>query len=165
MEKELGPLNEGGFYAERQGYYLPGAPTSTWETGMTPMAGINNAGIRFYSTTFDLDVPTGYTVPLALDFGEGNISNICPVRVSMWVNGYQMGKYVSNIGPQTLFPAPEGVWNYQGSNTVAVQVWALTTCGGDTWDLHLTAGTLIQTGYGTVGAAPQPTWTARANAY
>ena len=87
----------------------------------------------------------------------------------MWVNGYQFGKYVSNLGPQTLFPVPEGIWNYQGSNTVAIELWAMGQCGGgyasSAPHLALRAGTPIQSGYGTVQAAPQPRYTARTATY
>ncbi len=29
-------------------------------------------------------------------------------RAQLWVNGYQFGKYVNHIGPQTKFPVPQG---------------------------------------------------------
>lgn len=40
-----------------------------------------------------------------------------------WVNGYQYGKYVPHIGPQTKFPIPPGILNTQGENHLAVSIW------------------------------------------
>lgn len=119
-DRTRGPLNEGGFYAERHGYHLPGAPTGDWVTVVGgPMAGLGEAGVRFYSTSFDLDLPDGYDIPLSFSFAntttgisEGTASSY---RTQLYVNGYQFGKYVHNVGPQAVFPVPEGIWNYHGS--------------------------------------------------
>ena len=165
-DKTRGPLNEGGMYAERQGYYLPGAPTSSWASS-SPSQGLSEAGVGLYTTTFDLDLPQGYDIPLALDFGSDSIdaNSAQPSRVVMYVNGYQYGKYVNSIGPQTLFPVPEGIWNYQGSNTVAIELWAVSNSGASLSELSLTAGYPIQSGFGAISPAPQPGWTLRAGAY
>jgi hypothetical protein len=42
-----------------------------------------------------------------------------------------MGKYVANLGPQHVFPVHEGILNYQGSNTVALSLWAVGDQGAD----------------------------------
>jgi beta-galactosidase len=46
-DKTRGPLNEGGMYAERQGYHLPSPPSSNW-TSSSPMDGTSAPGISFY---------------------------------------------------------------------------------------------------------------------
>lgn len=46
-DKVRGPLNEGGLYAERQGYHLPGAPISDWKSSGGPTEGISSAGVAF----------------------------------------------------------------------------------------------------------------------
>lgn len=127
-DRTRGPLNEGGLYAERQGYHLPGAPISNWTSSASgPMEGISSAGVEFYATTFDLNMPVGYDIPIAFSFANdtqaatpsgygGNWTTTVPsYRCQIYVNGYQFGKYVHNIGPQDVFPVPEGIWNYHGS--------------------------------------------------
>ncbi|KAK4618252.1 putative beta-galactosidase A [Fulvia fulva] len=164
-----GPLNEGGLYAERQGYHLPGAPTSDWKDSKTgPMEGIDAPGVAFYATEFDLEFPQGYDIPLSFSFTNSstNTSATTPsYRCQLYVNGYQFGKYVYNIGPQDSFPVPEGIWNYQGSNYVAVSLWALEKEGAKVEKLELVAGTPVQSGFGPIELAPQTGWKKREGAY
>ncbi|KAI1778918.1 hypothetical protein F4818DRAFT_437718 [Hypoxylon cercidicola] len=49
-------------------------------------------------------IPACYDVPLSFAFA----------------NGYQFGKYVANLGPQTASPVPEGVLDQNGTNTVTL---------------------------------------------
>ncbi|KAK5021119.1 hypothetical protein LTR60_000118, partial [Cryomyces antarcticus] len=133
-DRTRGPLNEGGLYAERQGYHLPGAPTSSWANSAGPTEGIKSAGVAFYATTFDLDMPAGYDIPLSFVFANSTTNSTTAAdgkdyRVQLYVNGYQFGKYVHNIGPQDAFPVPEGIFNYHGSNYVAMSLWALDAGG------------------------------------
>ncbi|KAJ7477091.1 glycoside hydrolase family 35 protein [Mycena galericulata] len=120
-----GPLNEGGLFAERQGWHLPGFDDSTWASD-APTTGIAHAGVGFYRTTFDLDVPAGVDYPLSLVIGNSTTNP--NFRSKIYVNGYQFGKYVNNIGPQSAFPVPQGILNYNGANTLAVSLWA-ADCG------------------------------------
>ena len=114
-DKVRGPLNEGGLYAERQGYHLPGAPISSWASSGGPTEGIKSAGVGFYATELKLDIPSGWDVPLSFTFTNSSNPNApgdtAPAyRVQLYVNGYQFGKYVHNIGPQKSFPVPQGIW-------------------------------------------------------
>lgn len=164
-----GPLNEGGLYAERQGWHLPGAPTSSWaSSALGPMEGLSKAGINFYSTTFDLDMPSGYDIPLSFGFTNATLTangTVPSYRVMLFVNGYQFGKYVHNIGPQDVFPVPEGIWDYHGSNYVAVSLWSLDAEGAKVGNLSLVAGTPIQSGYGPIELSSMTGWTKREGAY
>lgn len=93
VDKTRGPLNEGAMYAERQGYHLPGAPSSNW-TVASPLEGITSAGIQFYTTTFDLDMPAGYDIPLSFVFENvTNEGKPAIFRAQLFVNGYQFGEY------------------------------------------------------------------------
>lgn len=47
-DKARGPLNEGGMYAERQGFHLPAPPSSKWSSG-SPLKGTSAPGVTFYS--------------------------------------------------------------------------------------------------------------------
>ena len=55
-------------------------------------------------------------------------------RVLIFVNGWNMGQFVAHVGPQRIFPVPEGILNHRGENHVAL---AVTTDGqpGDALDL------------------------------
>lgn len=167
-DRTRGPLNEGGLYAERQGYHLPNAPTASWANStLGPMAGITEPGVSFYSTNFDLDMPLGYDIPIAVQFSNDTISgNATAYRCMIYINGYQYGKYVHNIGPQDTFPVPEGIWNYHGKNTVAISLWALQVGGAKVANLQLVGGPVIQSGYARpVELSPLTGWTKRAGAY
>lgn len=119
-----GPMNEGGFYGERIGWHLPSSPSL--QSHSTPLIGLNTSGIAFYTTTFsllldpDLDVPLG----IKLSAPAGTIA-----RILFWINGYQYGKYVPHIGPQTVFPIPPGIINNRGKNKLALSLWAMTDEG------------------------------------
>lgn len=158
-----GPLNEGGMYAERQGWHLPAPPTDSWDTS-SPGTGISTAGIGFYATSFTLDIPEGYDTPLAFVF-DHTTSPSPNFRCQLYVNGYQFGKYANNVGPQTSFPVPEGILNHRGENYVALTLWANDDVGAKLGGFTLQATAVLQSGYGSVVAAPQPAWTMRSGAY
>ena len=94
VDKSRGPLNEGGLYAERQGFHLPKPPSSSWSTGK-PTNGIDGAGVRFYTTSFDLNMPPGWDIPLSFVFTNGTVNStyVPNYRAQLYVNGYQFGKY------------------------------------------------------------------------
>ncbi|KAL1303466.1 hypothetical protein AAFC00_006849 [Neodothiora populina] len=169
-DRTRGPLNEGGLYAERQGYHLPSAPTTSWTPSpQGPMTGLSSPGVAFYTTTFDLDIPHGYDIPLSIVFSNSTTNTssglATPYRAQMYVNGYQYGKYIHNIGPQDSFPVPEGIFNYHGPNSLAVSLWALAPGGAEVGGLSLSAGPVIQTGFGEVSNSPMDGWVAREAAY
>ena len=108
VDKIRGPLNEGGLYAERQGFTQPYPPNNNWVSG-SPETGINQAGIAFYQASFRLDMPRDYDIPLTFNFGNTTMDgSTAEYRAQLWINGYQFGKYANNIGPQTSFPVPQG---------------------------------------------------------
>ncbi|KAK3620175.1 hypothetical protein LTR56_023569 [Elasticomyces elasticus] len=95
-DRARGPLNEGGMFAERQGYHLPSPPSSNW-TSSSPLTGTSGPGVAFYSSSLDLALPAGYDVPLYFGFpGASNTSNY---RCQLFVNGWQFGKYGKSFGP------------------------------------------------------------------
>ncbi|KAK3987412.1 glycoside hydrolase superfamily [Cladorrhinum sp. PSN332] len=133
MDKGRGPLNEGGFFAERMGYHLPGAPRSNFtDTGASLFTkGINKPGVAFWTTEVVLDVPSDkWDVSLAFEFGGIKPLEGGEYRVLLFVNGFQFGRYIPHIGPQTLFPVPEGILNYNGNNTISLLLWTTGSGGG-----------------------------------
>ncbi|KAF2089080.1 glycoside hydrolase family 35 protein [Saccharata proteae CBS 121410] len=168
-----GPLNEGGLFAERQGFHLPSPPISDWEsvTG-GPITGIDTAGIGFYVTSFDLDLPAGYDIPLSFNFANSSVSTNASAgttaqayRALLFVNGYQFGKYVHNVGPQDSFPVPEGIFDYHGTNWVAISLWSLEADGAKLDGLELVVDAVVQSGYGAVQLSPMSAWEEREGAY
>ncbi|GAQ05349.1 probable beta-galactosidase E [Aspergillus lentulus] len=162
-----GPLNEGAMYAERQGYHLPEPPTSSWKSSSPINDGLTGAGIGFYATSFSLDLPEGYDIPLSFVFNTSasDARSGTSYRCQLFVNGYQFGKYVNDLGPQTNFPVPEGILNYNGVNYVALTLWALEHQGALVGGLELVASTPILSGYRKPAQAPQPRWKPRQGAY
>ncbi|KFA69908.1 hypothetical protein S40285_07457 [Stachybotrys chlorohalonatus IBT 40285] len=157
-----GPLNEGGMFAERQGFHQPSPPSSDWETGR-PTEGVSEPGITFYTASFDLDLPRGYDIPLAIRFDRDVSAGA--FRVQLFVNGYQYGKFIPHIGPQARFPIPEGILNHHGQNTIGLTIWALEEGGaklnGMGWDVSMAT----MTGFGEIELAPAPEWEEREGAY
>ncbi|KAH7054601.1 beta-galactosidase precursor [Macrophomina phaseolina] len=172
IDKSRGPLNEGGLFAERQGYHLPGAPTDDWSASEGPAAdGVEGVGVKWYATTIDLDIPTGWDVPISFSFANST-SNATDAdglakayRVQLFVNGWQFGKYVHNIGPQDVFPVPEGIWDYRGSNYVAVSLFSQEESGATVDGFELVHGTPVKTGYQAVEVVQGETFAERAGAY
>lgn len=161
-DKTRGPLNEGGMFIERQGYHQPSPPSKNWKEGK-PTEGVSKPGITFYTTSFDLDLPDGYDIPLAFKF-DNDISNGI-YRVQLYVNGYQFGKFVPHIGPQFRYPVPEGILNHHGTNTVGITFWAMEEGGakleGLSWDVSM----VTETGFGDIELSPAPKWKKRQGAY
>lgn len=161
-----GPLNEGGLFFERQGYHLPSPPLHAFESrhGVSPYKGISQAGIAFYAAKLTLDLPSdAYDIPLSFVFD--NTTAAAPYRSLLYVNGFQYGKYVSNVGPQTEFPVPEGILNYNGDNWIGVALWALDSHGAKVPGLELKAKSPILTSRQKVELVNGPAYTKRWGAY
>ncbi|PSN60780.1 hypothetical protein BS50DRAFT_578950 [Corynespora cassiicola Philippines] len=153
-----GPMNEGGLYGERLGWHLPGFNTDDWEAASPVTDGVQGAGIKWFSTTFDLDIDEDLDVPIGFELGapQGTIS-----RVLIFVNGYQYGKFNPHLGPQTRFPVPPGILNMRGSNSLSVVIWAQTEQGAKLDTLKLIEYARYQSGFkwGAIdGKVLQPGW-------
>lgn len=162
-----GPLNEGALFAERQGYHLPEAPRGDWEARSPIGDGVEGVGVGFFATSFDLDVPAGWDVPMAFVFANTTSAEGGPadLRVQLFVNGYQFGKYINNLGPQTSFPVPQGILNYSGTNYVSITLWSQEESGAKLGGLELVPDAVIQSGMSDPGLSPMPAWTEREGAY
>ncbi|KAI9045940.1 glycoside hydrolase family 35 protein [Aspergillus affinis] len=160
-----GPLNEGATFAERKGYHLPGALLTRFPK-KSPFQELPANGVGYYATRFDLNIPAGYDIPLSFIFKKCMLDGgLAKFRVVLYVNGWQFGKYVNNIGPQTRFPVPEGILNYNGVNTVALIVWTqedspLKLCG-----LALETDAIVQSGYRKPSLVEGETWKIRSGSY
>ncbi|KAJ5891233.1 uncharacterized protein N7473_007461 [Penicillium subrubescens] len=104
IDRVRGPINEGGLYAERLGWFLldfnvPGRKSNT----SSQLDGISESGVRFYTTTFYLNIDND------LD---------APIRVSL--------SSLNGTVAHTKFPNPPGIINNHGQNTLALSLWAQT---------------------------------------
>jgi beta-galactosidase len=126
-DTQRGLMNASGLYGERTGWYLPSFDDAPWQSVSLPdnwKSRGTTAPIGWYRTHFALnepvraDAPVGLTVPHA-----GDVATI-------WVNGWLVGRYWEQKGPQHVFYLPNGVLNPRGDNTIAIAVWNLSHDGG-----------------------------------
>ncbi|KAI0018839.1 beta-galactosidase precursor [Xylariomycetidae sp. FL0641] len=168
-DRARGPLNEGGLFAERRGYHLPAPPVSdasVFAAGASPLAALPGPGVTFFTARVPLDLPAAFDVPLAFVFGAvtggGGGGSL---RAQLYVNGWQFGKLVSHLGPQTRFPVPEGILDYGGDNWVGLLLWSVDGDGTRLTDFALEAGTPVRTGREPVVLVESPPWQEREGAF
>ena len=148
VDSVRGPLNVGGLYGERHGWYLPGYPDARWQSVSLPnrwSASGLPPGIGWYRTTFSLDLPAGTDVPVGLQISD---TPSYRYRAEIFLNGWLLGLYANDLGPQHVFSLPTGILNPDGQNTVAIAVWGEDEAGGG-------LGTVSLVPYGTyAGGVP-----------
>ncbi|KAJ7935677.1 glycoside hydrolase family 35 protein [Mycena leptocephala] len=152
-----GVIAEGGLHAERLGWHLPGFDDATWAS-RSPAEGVDNGTIAFFRTTSDLAVPEGYDVSLEFVLTSPPGSNL---RAQLYVNGYQYGKFVPQIGHQIAFPVPPGILNVRGSNTIGLSLWSQGAAGAQV-DVQWNVLGVYESAWdpGFDASALQPGWTA-----
>jgi len=156
-DKVRGVLNEGGLFGERQGWHLPGFDTSSW-IDRNLSSGLPNsaAGVGFFVSTFNLNIPSNNDVFLSFNFDQSSQ----PYRAYLFVNGWMMGKRIANLGPQFKFPVHQGILYYSGSNTVAVALWAMEPNVTVSPTLELMVDGVLEGGVGDV-TVNNPRWSSR----
>ena len=126
-DRVRGPLNNGGLYGERSGWYLPGFDDRGWADVTLPNAD-PRPGVSWYRTAFRLSVPPGADASLGLSITDAVARSY---RAQIFLNGWNVGQYISDVGPQSTFVLPDGLLRAQGENTLAIAVLADgTTPGG-----------------------------------
>ena len=115
-------------------------------------------------------MPAGYDIPLSFTFANGttssgNGSSVPAYRVQLYVNGWQYGKFVSNVGPQVKFPVTEGILNYNGTNYLGISLWNLDGGAAKVEGLELTVDAQIWSGMQTVKTVEGQSYEARTDAY
>ncbi|KAI1212695.1 glycoside hydrolase family 35 protein [Annulohypoxylon truncatum] len=163
VDRVRGPLNEGGLYVERQGYHQPRPPIQNFTTG-SPFSPPNKPGISYYTAPLSLDLPSDtYDIPLSFTFR--NVAGGA-ARIQLYVNGWQFGKFIGHIGPQTNFPVPEGILNYNGENWIGLAIWRMEESDqAPVLEVTLDAGVPVLTGREPVVLVESPTWSPREGAY
>jgi len=119
VDPTRGPFNVGGQYGERAGYHLPGFPDRRWQPVTLPHPDAT-PGTSWYRTTFTLRLPPGQDVPLGIRLDDDPARHY---RALIYLNGWQLGRYINDVGPQHSFPVPPGILRTDGRNTLAIAVW------------------------------------------
>jgi hypothetical protein len=116
--------NTGGLHGEREGWHLPDHDDRDWEEAGTLAA--DAPGIRWYRARFTLETPDGVDVGwrLALRSPRFEDGRTDPCQVVLYVNGWNTGVYIGDIGPQSEFTIPAGFLDARGENTLALWVAA-----------------------------------------
>lgn len=113
-----GPLNNGGLYGERAGWHLPDHEDRSWRPVALPYSDTRQ-GVAWYRTSFHLDVPAGTDASIGLTLTDDPSR---AYRAQIFVNGWNLGQYINDVGPQHTFVLPAGLLDPRGSNTLALAV-------------------------------------------
>jgi beta-galactosidase GanA len=123
-----GVVNNGGLYGERAGWYLPSSTVDRSWTRHTVPDTTAIPGTSWYRTTFDLHVPREDDASIGLTIGDPAVLRSGGhYRVLIFCNGWNVGQYIADVGPQHTFVLPNGVLDPNGRNTIAL---AVTSDGG-----------------------------------
>ena len=128
-----GIMNGAGLSGSDHGWSLPGYPDQNWTSVTLPDSwsarGVP-AGVGWYRTTFSLNVPADEYVPVDVQIGAASGVGTANYRAFIYVNGWLIGRYVNNVGPQHQFYVPAGILNDHGQNTIAIADWGLDDTTG-----------------------------------
>lgn len=116
---QRGPYNFGGLYGERQGWPLKPGNAADWQPATLP-ADTAKPGVTWYRTSVSLALPKGQDTSLGLQIKDAPGRHY---RAMIFVNGWQMGNYIADLGPQHRFPIPDGIINPHGNNDITIAVW------------------------------------------
>jgi len=120
VDPARGPMNTGGLFGERTGWSLPGFPDGSWHSVTLPHAD-TTPGVAWYRTTFAMHLPPDQDVPIGVRIDDDHARSY---RALIFVNGWQIGRYINDTGPQVSFPVPNGILRADGENTIAIAVWS-----------------------------------------
>jgi beta-galactosidase GanA len=123
-----GVVNNGGLYGEGAGWSLEGYPDGGWANVSLPYSD-PNPGVAWYRTTFDLDEPSGIDASLGLNITDPATKQY---RALIFLNGWNLGQYINDVGPQHTFVLPNGLLRPDGHNTLAIAVITDNAGGGAT---------------------------------
>jgi hypothetical protein len=79
-------------------------------------------------------------------------------RVLIFLNGWNLGQYIGNVGPQHTFVLPTGILNPNGTNTLALAVTSNGGAGNGLERVQLTNLGTARSGL-TVGLVTSPGFT------
>ncbi|HET9168408.1 MAG TPA: beta-galactosidase [Actinospica sp.] len=115
-----GPLNTGGLYGERNGWHLPTFHHESWHHVSLPSSDTFQ-GVRWYRTRFTFAPPKGVDASVGLTLADDSAR---AYRVQVFLNGWNLGQYVNDVGPQHTFVLPNGILRAHSANVLALAVLA-----------------------------------------
>jgi beta-galactosidase GanA len=132
-----GPTNPAGLGGSNAGWALPNYPDGSWDRVSLPdswaVRGVP-AGVGWYRTQFSLHVPQGVWAPLGLKLTPPGGGTPGPggqnFQTLIYLNGWLIGRYINNLGPQNTFYLPQGLLRTDGRNTLAIAEWSLADGAG-----------------------------------
>ncbi|GAA2523558.1 MULTISPECIES: glycoside hydrolase family 35 protein [Streptomyces] len=133
-DRVRGPLNNGGLYGEREGWHLPGFDDRDWKAVEFPRED-RRQGVTWYRTGFRLDVAPDVDASIGLTLEDDPQR---AYRVQIFLNGWNMGQYINDVGPQHTFVLPNGILRTRGANTLALAVLSDGTTPAGPRDVRLT---------------------------
>ncbi|PWH06174.1 beta-galactosidase [Brachybacterium endophyticum] len=116
--------NVGGLHGEREGWHLPEFADHRWKRATSMVA--DEPGIRWYRADFRLRVPEQQDASWRLVVRSSRFERDRSdhSQVVLYVNGWQIGIYIGDIGPQSEFTIPAGILDPSGRNQLALWVAA-----------------------------------------
>jgi beta-galactosidase GanA len=142
-----GPQNNGGLHGERHGWHLPAFGDGGWETVTLPRSD-RRQGVTWYRTGFRLALAPGVDASIGLVLDDDPAR---AYRAQIFLNGWNMGQYINDVGPQHTFVLPNGILRTRGSNTIALAVLSDGTTLSGPSEVRLT---LLGAAAGGVPVAP-----------
>lgn len=115
-----GPLNTGGLYGERNGWHLPTFSDGAWQPVTLPRSDTLQ-GVRWYRTSFTFAPPRGVDASVGLTLTD---TSTRAYRAQIFLNGWNLGQYINDVGPQHTFVLPNGVLHANVTNVLALAVIA-----------------------------------------
>ena len=115
-----GPLNTGGLYGERNGWHLPAFADGGWQPVSLPRSDTFQ-GVRWYRSTFTFAPPQGVDASVGLMLTD---TSTRAYRVQIFLNGWNLGQYINDVGPQHSFVLPNGILRAGAANVLALAVLA-----------------------------------------
>jgi len=91
----------------------------------------------------DLDLPVGLNASLGLTIGDPTVVQAATrYRALIFLNGWNRGQHIADVGPQNTFVLPTGILKPNGPNTLTL---AVTSDGGPGNGLeHVTLTNLVR---------------------
>ena len=133
-DRVRGPLNDGGLHGEREGWHLPGFDDGEWRSAGFPREG-RRQGVTWYRTEFRLDVDPDVDASVGLTLEDDPER---AYRVQIFLNGWNLGQYINDVGPQHTFVLPNGILRTRGPNTLALAVLSDGTTPAGPGEVRLT---------------------------
>jgi hypothetical protein len=118
-------------------------------------------GTSWYRTGFDLNIPAADDASLGITIGDpATPQSTANYRALIYVNGWNVGQYIANVGPQHTYAVPNGVLDPHGHNTLALAVTSNGGAGNGLENVQLTDLGTVRGGV-PVATNDAPAWSAQ----